>query len=59
MEFAELCSYSVIVFYDEDGTAAANLYTILHRAFNRLRDMQVKRFPHPRKMCISKMRCCI
>ena len=55
MEFAELCSYSVIVFYDEDGTAAANLYTILHRAFNRLRDMQVQRFPHPRKVCVSKM----
>ena len=46
MEFSELCSYSVIVFYDEDGTAAANLYTILHRAFNRLREMQVK-WGHP------------
>ena len=41
MEFAELCSYSVIVFYDADGTAAANLYTILHRSFNRLKGMQV------------------
>ena len=41
MEFAELCSYSVIVFYDADGTAAANIYTILHKAFNRLKDMQV------------------
>ena len=41
MEFAELCPYSVIVFYDADGTAAANLYTILYRSFNRLKDMQV------------------
>ena len=41
MEFAELCSYSVIVFYDADGTAAANIFTILHKAFNRLKEMQV------------------
>ena len=41
IEFAELSSYSVVVFYDADGTAAANIYTVLYRAFNRLRDMQV------------------
>jgi hypothetical protein len=37
----ELCSYSVVVFYDADGTAAANLYTILYRAFNKVKSMGV------------------
>ena len=54
MEFAELCPYSVIVFYDADGTAAANLYSILYRAFNRLKDMQVRGYLDYGRQCLQE-----
>jgi hypothetical protein len=54
----------VIVFYDQDGTAAANVYSILQRAFKALRRKRVEvlcilggiksiqdRFPHLVRSC--------
>ena len=42
IECPDLCPYSVVVFYDHDGTAAANVLSVLHRAFKALKKRQVK-----------------
>ena len=41
IECPDLCPYSVVVFYDQDGTAAANVLSVLHRAFKALKQRQV------------------
>ena len=42
----DLCSYTVIVFYDGDGTTAANLFSILHRAFKYLKKIGVSTYEY-------------
>lgn len=57
--FFDFASYSLIVFYDFDGTAAANIYSVLFRARQRLKKLRIdvlvvlgglknldRRFPH-------------
>ena len=39
-----MCIYSVIVFYDQDGTAAANVFSILNRAFKALKRKRVEAY---------------
>ena len=43
VECPDLCCYSSVVFYDQDGTAAANVLSVLHRAFKALKRRQVCR----------------
>ena len=41
---SDFCNYSVIVFYDHDGTAAANILSILFRAQRKLKNFGVRSF---------------
>ncbi len=41
VDYSDLAAYSVVVFYDFDGTAAANLFSGLYNAFNRVKEMGV------------------
>ncbi len=51
VEYPELESYSVVVFYDYDGTAAANIYSILYKAFNTLKRKKVGKSCDHRGCC--------
>ena len=39
---ADLCSYSVIAFYDHDGTAAANVFSVQYQASRALKRKRVR-----------------
>lgn len=41
VESPGLCRHSVVVFYDHDGTSAANVLSLLYKAFRALKRRQV------------------